>query len=52
MVETLRELYGHPDNIDLWVGSVLERREEGARVGPTTQCLLVDQFRRTRSVIN
>ena len=45
---SLRELYGHPDNIDVWVGTVLERRVEGGRVGPTTQCLLLDQFRRTR----
>ena len=44
----LAELYGHPDNVDLWVGSTLERRVEGGRVGPTTQCLLLEQFRRTR----
>ena len=46
--QRLRELYGQPDNVDLWVGSVLERRVEGGRVGPTTQCLLLEQFRRTR----
>ena len=34
--------------MDLWVGSVLERRVEGGKVGPTTQCLLQEQFSRTR----
>lgn len=47
-IRKLRELYGHPDNIDVWVGSILEARVDGGRVGPTTQCLLVDQFRRLR----
>ena len=45
-VRTLREVYGHPANIDLWVGLILEDRVPGGRVGPTTQCLLVDTFRR------
>ena len=47
-VRTLREVYGHPANIDLWVGLILEDRVPGGRVGPTTQCLLVDTFRRLR----
>ena len=47
-VGTLREVYGHPANIDLWVGLILEDRVPGGRVGPTTQCLLVDTFRRLR----
>ena len=49
VVDRLRSLYGHPDNIDVWVGSILERRVEGGRVGPTAQCILVDQFRRLRA---
>ena len=47
-VRTLREVYGHPANIDLWVGLILEDRVPGGRVGPTTQCLLVDTFKRLR----
>ena len=47
-LKTLQDIYGHPDNIDLWVGSLLEEKVEGGRVGPTTQCLLVEQFRRLR----
>ena len=44
----MSQLYGHPDNIDAWVGLVLEARVAGGRVGVTTQCLLVDTFRRIR----
>ncbi|CAG9541076.1 unnamed protein product [Cercopithifilaria johnstoni] len=45
----LKELYGHPGNIDLWVGLILERRLAGALVGPTIGCILGDQFRRLRT---
>ncbi|KAL3982171.1 hypothetical protein ACH3XW_46105 [Acanthocheilonema viteae] len=45
----LKELYGHPGNIDLWVGLILERRLSGALVGPTIGCILGDQFRRLRT---
>ncbi|KAK8739717.1 hypothetical protein OTU49_003162 [Cherax quadricarinatus] len=44
----LKQLYGHPGNVDVWVGALLEDPVEGARVGPTFLCLLVDQFRRLR----
>ncbi|XP_054736235.1 peroxidasin [Anastrepha obliqua] len=44
----LQELYGHPDNIDVWVGGILEDQVEGGKVGPLFQCLLVEQFRRLR----
>ena len=44
----LRRLYGHPGNIDVWVGGLLETVVPGGRVGPTVSCLLIDQFRRLR----
>ncbi|KRT84503.1 peroxidase [Oryctes borbonicus] len=45
----LQELYGHPGNIDVWVGGVLEDQVKGGRVGPLFRCLLIDQFRRLRN---
>ena len=46
--QKLRELYGHPGNIDVWVGGVLEDQLPNAKVGPLFQCILLEQFRRTR----
>lgn len=46
--EKLKRLYGHPGNIDAWVGGILEDQMEGARVGPLFRCLLIEQFRRLR----
>lgn len=44
----LRELYGHPGNVDVWVGGILEDQLPNSKVGPLFQCLLLEQFRRTR----
>ncbi|XP_066592704.1 peroxidasin isoform X2 [Prorops nasuta] len=46
--QKLRELYGHPGNIDVWVGGILEDQLPDAKVGPLFKCLLLEQFRRTR----
>jgi len=46
--QKLRELYGHPGNIDVWVGGILEDQLPGAKVGPLFKCLLLEQFQRTR----
>lgn len=44
----LKEVYGHPDNVDLWVGAAAEQILPLSKVGPTFQCLLIEQFRRLR----
>src|SRR5699024_3476700 len=44
----LEQLYGHPDNVDLWVGAIMEEVASDAKVGPTFRCLLADQFRKLR----
>lgn len=44
----LHELYGHPGNIDVFVGGVLEDTVSDGRVGPLFQCLLLEQFKRLR----
>ncbi|XP_050301684.1 peroxidasin isoform X2 [Anthonomus grandis grandis] len=46
--QKLKELYGHPENIDVWVGGILEDPVRGGRVGPLFRCLLLEQFRRLR----
>nr|WOJ52303.1 peroxidase-like protein 6 [Halisarca dujardinii] len=45
---TLQQLYGHPDNIDLFVGGILEEVLEDAQLGPTFSCIIVEQFKRLR----
>lgn len=44
----LKELYGHPGNIDLFVGGILEDQVAGGKIGPLFRCILVDQFDRLR----
>lgn len=46
--EKLEKLYGHPDNIDVFVGGILEDQAPGAKIGPLFRCLLIDQFKRLR----
>ena len=44
----LEELYGSVDNIDLWVGGLVEDHVDGASVGETFQTIIADQFERLR----
>ncbi len=47
--ERLREVYGDdPNNIDLWVGGLVEDTLPGTQLGPTFHCIINDQFRRLR----
>jgi hypothetical protein len=46
--QTLREIYGHVDNIDAWVGALAEDHLPDSSVGPLILAGLVDQFTRLR----
>ncbi|XP_043942539.1 eosinophil peroxidase-like [Protopterus annectens] len=44
----LLEVYGSPNNIDVWLGGVLEPQVENGKVGPLLSCLTGTQFRHLR----
>lgn len=46
--QKLQELYGHPGNVDLFVGGILEDQVAGGKIGPLFRCILIDQFDRLR----
>ena len=48
LVPRLQQLYGAIENMDLYIGGLLERKDGDAMVGPTFKCLVGDQFRRIR----
>ena len=48
LAKNLLDLYGRPDNIDVWVGGVAEPFVRGGRVGPLFACLISTQFQRIR----
>ncbi|KAM3932755.1 thyroid peroxidase [Leptodactylus fuscus] len=45
ITRTIIELYGHPDNIDVWLGGLVEDLLPGGRTGPLFACLIGRQFR-------
>nr|CAD7260308.1 unnamed protein product [Timema shepardi] len=44
----LSRLYEHVDDVDLLVGGVLERHTDDSLLGPTLQCIIAEQFHRSR----
>jgi hypothetical protein len=46
--QTLADLYGSVDNIDLWVGGLAEDHVTGSSMGETFQRIVADQFERLR----
>lgn len=49
LVDTLRRVYDHVDDIDLFPGCMSERPLPGGVLGPTMACIVGHQFRRVRS---
>ncbi|KAL0182228.1 hypothetical protein M9458_021603, partial [Cirrhinus mrigala] len=48
LARKLIELYGTPENIDIWLGGIAEPFVPGGRVGPLFACLIATQFKRIR----
>ncbi|XP_060115618.1 myeloperoxidase-like [Heteronotia binoei] len=48
LAKKFTELYGTPDNIDIWIGAMAEPFVPNGRVGPLLACLIGKQFRNTR----
>ncbi|NXG75917.1 PERM Myeloperoxidase, partial [Baryphthengus martii] len=48
LAKKFMELYGTPDNIDLWIGVIAEPFVPRGRVGPLLACIIGTQFRNLR----
>lgn len=48
MGEKLARVYAHPDDVDLWIGGLVEVAREDALVGPTFGDIIADQFSKFR----
>ncbi|XP_076230763.1 peroxidase isoform X2 [Calliopsis andreniformis] len=48
IIKKLREIYAHPDDVDLIIGGMAERPLDDGLLGPTFRCLMFEQFSRTR----
>lgn len=48
IAEKLMKVYRHPDDIDLWVGGLLEKSNHNGIVGRTFAQIIADQFSRLR----
>lgn len=40
--------FAHSENIDLWVGGIVEEKLENGLFGPTFACIIGEQFRKIR----
>ena len=48
-IKTLKSVYGYVDDIDLFVGGLMEKKIHGGLLGPTFTCIIADQV--SRSII-
>ncbi|MGB1257068.1 MAG: peroxidase family protein [Thiolinea sp.] len=46
--DRLASAYNHPDDVDLWVGSLAEEEVNNSLVGETLRTIFIEQFRRLR----
>lgn len=49
IVDEMAKIYKHPDDVELFVGGILENHMGTGAVGPTFGCLIAEQFKRLRS---
>ncbi|XP_068624783.1 peroxidase-like [Battus philenor] len=47
-IYALSKIYESVDDIDLFVGGIMEKSVKGSILGPTFQCIVAEQFYRTR----
>ena len=45
-IENLKKVYLHQDDVDLYVGGILERPHGDSLLGPTFKCIVGDTFAR------
>ncbi|XP_031575311.1 peroxinectin A-like [Actinia tenebrosa] len=48
VAQDMKSLYGHVDNIDLWVGGLAEEHEKGSELGRTFRTILTNNFLKIR----
>ncbi len=48
VAEKILEIYKHPDNIDVWLGGLVENLLPGSRTGPLFACLIGKQMKTLR----
>ncbi|XP_013401626.1 peroxidasin homolog isoform X2 [Lingula anatina] len=48
VIQELKKLYKHPDDVDLFVGGILETSVPGGIVGPTFACIIARTFKNVR----
>lgn len=48
LAKKFMELYGTPENIDIWIGAISEPFVDQGRVGPLLACIIGTQFRNLR----
>jgi hypothetical protein len=48
LIEKLKKVYEHPNDVDLIVGGSIENKLPGSLVGPTFSCIIMEQFHKLR----